>query len=225
MPALSGFRVLRYDLAGHGASAHRSFRPSSLGALSNQLLVLLDHLGAGRAHLAGFSIGGMINRRFALDHPRRVASLVILNSPHDRGAGQGAVEERAKTVRQQGAMATLEAALQRWFTPAYLGNIETTDVVRGWRAEADPESYANAAWVLAHGVRELIAPDPPISTPTLVMTCEADSGSTPEMSRAIAAEIAGAQLHIVPRLKHLGLMEAPEAFADPIRAFLERQPR
>ena len=92
--------------------------------------------------------------------------------------------------------------------------------MRDWRNQVDPESYAQAAWVLAHGVRELIAPNPPITAPTLVMTCEHDSGSTPDMSRAIAAEIAGAQLCIVPELQHLGLMERPKSFTDPILEFL-----
>ena len=85
---------------------------------------------------------------------------------------------------------------------------------------ADPESYAQAAWVLAHGVRELIHPPVPVTAPTLVMTCENDSGSTPAMTHAIAAEITGAQTLIVPRLQHLGLMEAPTAFSDPVTAFL-----
>lgn len=222
LPALTGCRVLRYDLYGHGGS-----QPArdvlSLAVFAQQLADLMAHVGMGRAHIVGFSIGGMINRRFALDFPDKVASLAILNSPHDRGrAAQEAVEARAKAVREQGAFATFDAAVKRWFTPDYLATGDGPALVRAWRGQADAESYAQTAWVLAHGVRELIAPDPPVSVPALVMTCENDSGSTRHMSRDIAAEIAGAQTLIVPHLQHLGLMENPDAFTDPIRAFLAK---
>ena len=77
----------------------------------------------GPAHLVGFSIGGMINRRVAMDHPDLVRSLVILNSPHDRGAQmQREVEARARQALDQGAEATLQAALERWFTPEFLAS-------------------------------------------------------------------------------------------------------
>jgi pimeloyl-ACP methyl ester carboxylesterase len=44
------------------------------------------------------------------------------------------------------------------------------------------------------------------------------------MSHEIASEIAGAQSLIVPKLKHLGMMEDPEAFTAPILKFLNAQP-
>lgn len=215
------YRVLAYDLYGHGQSGPAP-DAVTLTLLARQVTGLMDVVGMDRAHLVGFSIGGMINRRVALDAPDRVASLVILNSPHDRGeAAQAQVEQRAKTVGQGGAMATMDAALKRWFTPGYLEHGQGPSQVRTWREQVHPESYAGTAWVLANGVRELIAPAPPISAPTLVMTCENDSGSTPAMSRAIAAEIAGSDCRIVPRLQHLGLMEEPDLFSKPIAEFLE----
>ena len=73
-------------------------------------------------------------------------------------------------------------------------------------------SYAAHRRVLAEGVRELIRPDPPLTHPALVMTCENDSGSTPAMSRRSPAEIDGADVVIVPGLQHLGLIERPELF-------------
>ena len=216
-----GYRILTYDLYGHGDSAPPPDK-ADLTLFARQIAGCLDHAGIAAAHLVGFSIGGMINRRFALDYPDRTLSLAILNSPHARGeAGQEQVEARARAAREQGTSATLDAAIQRWFTPEFLAADPAPDLVRSWRRQADPESYAQTAWVLAHGVRELIAPDPPITAPALVMTCEHDVGSTPMMSRAIAAEIAGARVTIVPGLKHLGLMEDRNAFLRPISAFLD----
>ena len=217
------YRVLSYDLYGHGDSAPPP-DIASLTVYSDQLADLMTGLGISQAAVVGFSIGGMINRRFALDHGDRLTALAILNSPHDRGAeAQKAVEARAATVREQGALSTMDTALARWFTPELLETRpEVTQLVRDWRLKADAESYAQAAWVLAAGVTELINPTPAITAPSLVLTCENDTGSTPAMSHAIAAEITGSDTHIVPHLQHLGLMEAPELFTTPVMEFLER---
>ncbi len=219
--AFTDYRILRYDLYGHGQSAPLP-EEATLSLYARQLAGLLDHLAIPHAHILGFSIGGMINRRFALDFPDRVVSLVILNSPHDRGAdGQAAVESRAKIVRDKGAMATMDAALKRWFTPEYLASgADGPTKVQNWRSQADVESYAQAAWVLANGVRELITPEPPISARSMVITCENDSGSTPAMSHAIADEIESAEVRIIPRLQHLGLMERPDMFTAPVLEFI-----
>jgi len=198
------YRVLSYDLAGHGDSA----LPEAAVTLT----------------LVGFSLGGMINRRVALDHPDRVWALAILNSPHRRGAAQQElVEARARDTAGGGPGATLEATLERWFTPEYRRiNKVLVDEVRAVVLANDHDSYARHRQVLAHGVKELIRPDPPITQPTLVITCENDSGSTPEMSHAIGREIAGAEVVILPGLRHLGLVERPGLFAERIEEFLDR---
>lgn len=218
-----GFRVVNYDLYGHGESTPLT-TDATLALYGDQIAALMDHVEIDTAAIVGFSIGGMINRRFVLDHGARASSLAILNSPHNRGEeAQQQVEARALTVRDQGAMATMDAALVRWFTPGHLHQQpEHETAVRTWRNQVHPESYAQAAWVLANGVRELIAPDPPVAIPTLVMTGEHDTGSTPAMAHAIAAEIDGAETIIVDAVKHLGLMEQPQTFTGPVRAFIER---
>jgi len=220
LPAFKNYRVLTYDLYGHGGSDPLA-GTASLESFAEQLVALCDNLGLRGLHVIGFSVGGMINRRLALDHGDYVSSLVILNSPHDRGpAAQAMVEKRALSARDQGAFSTFDAALRRWFTPQYLETRSGPAHVRKWREQADEGSYAQTAWVLAHGVRELTGRDGEITAPTLVITCENDSGSTPAMSHDIAAEIPGAETIIVPRLQHLGLMETPDAFTTPILKFL-----
>ena len=65
------YRVITFDLYGHGESAVPPSTPS-LSLFSDQILELLDQLGIGTAAVAGFSLGGMIARRFAMDHRRPV---------------------------------------------------------------------------------------------------------------------------------------------------------
>jgi pimeloyl-ACP methyl ester carboxylesterase len=216
-------RVVSYDLYGHGDSAPLADE-ASLTGYSEQLVALLDEVEIERAAIVGFSIGGMINRRAALDHPERIWALAILNSPHDRGdVAQREVETRAARAKSEGAMGTMDAALERWFTPAFLASEPpAAELVRHWRASVDSRSYAEAAWVLAHGVRELTGPGRRLEVPSLVMTCENDIGSTPAMARSIAAAIDGAETVIVPDLRHLGLIEDPAAFTAPLVDFLEK---
>jgi pimeloyl-ACP methyl ester carboxylesterase len=217
------YRVLAYDLLGHGETALPE-GSVTLTALSKQLIALLDQLGIDRAALVGFSLGGMINRRCAMDHPDRVSALAILNSPHDRGEDQQQiVEARARATAAGGPAAGIDVTLARWFTNDFCGDHPARVAkVRDIVLANDPANYAAHRQVLAEGVRELIAPRPSITLPMLVMTCEHDSGSTPAMSHAIARETPGAETVIVPQLQHLGLIERPEFFAQPVQDFLDR---
>ena len=217
------YRVLRYDLCGHGDSVAPQTTPS-LTVLSEQLARLLDELAIAYATIIGFSLGGMINRRFAIDHPSRVSALVILNSPHERSPeAQRLVEERAAQTDAGGPAAAIDTTLQRWFTPQFLtASPRVVASVRATVLANNAQNYARHRQVLASGVTELIRPHPPVSAPTLVMTCAQDSGSTPAMSHAIALEIAGAECVIVPGLQHLGLIERPDVFTLEILGFLAR---
>jgi pimeloyl-ACP methyl ester carboxylesterase len=217
------FRVLSYDLCGHGQTALPTGEVT-LTFLSAQLIGLLDTLQIAQAALVGFSLGGMINRRCAIDYPDRVSALAILNSPHDRGdAQQKLVEERARQTAAGGPAAGIDVTLARWFTDAFRkDHPEQVSAIRDVVLANNADNYAAHRQVLARGVIELIRPDPPLIHPTLVMTCENDSGSTTAMSHAIASEIYGADTLVVPTLQHLGLIEDPVAFADPVRDFLTR---
>lgn len=218
------YRVLSYDLFGHGESADPRGMPS-LMMFSEQIVALLDELGIDRCTIIGFSLGGMINRRFAIDHPDRLDAMVILNSPHERDPeAQRLVEQRAMDSAAGGPGATLDATIERWFTPSFIAaHGDYIERVRGWVLANDAENYARCRRVLAFGVVELIRPQPPIIHPTLVMTCENDSGSTPAMSQSICGEIAGAQVIVVPELQHMGLVENAGFFINAIGDFLEQE--
>ena len=220
-PLAASYRVLTYDLFGHGETVQPPSRPS-LSLFSEQLAGLLNELDIASAHISGFSLGGMINRRLAMDRPDLVLSLIIHNSPHERSPeGQATVEKRAADTGAGGPVATLDATIERWFTADYIvSHPKEIQMVRDWVLANEIESYTQCRQVLAHGVKELIRPKPPITHPTLVMTCENDSGSTPAMSHAIASEIAGAETIIVPALQHMGLMEQPALFVGPTLKFL-----
>ncbi len=225
LPALAGrYRVLTYDLYGHGDSPPPPETPS-LGLFSRQLRAVMDHCGFRRAAMVGFSLGGMVVRRVAQDAPERVAALAILHSPHRRvPEAQAAILERVERAREVGPASTVDAALVRWFgEDCRATNPELMDLVRSWVMANDITVYHTVYRVLADGVDEIISPTPPIACPTLVMTGDEDFGNGPEMARAIAAEIEGAELCILPGLRHMALAEKPEAVNQPLVRFLDRQ--
>jgi pimeloyl-ACP methyl ester carboxylesterase len=166
----------------------------------------------------------MIARRFAQDVPGRTAALAILHSPHQRTPeAQTAIEARVAQARTTGPSSTVDAALERWFTDAYRpANPDMMDLVRGWVTANDPAVYHTVYRLLAEGVAEIVAPTPPIRCPALVLTGDEDFGNGPEMTHAIAAEIEGAEVHILKGLRHMALAEDPPSVNGPLAAFLDR---
>src|SRR4051812_48345765 len=72
----SGHRVLAYDARGHGRSAPTA--QYTYRELADDLARVMDDHGLQRAVLAGASMGAHTILRFALDHPERVAAIVLI---------------------------------------------------------------------------------------------------------------------------------------------------
>lgn len=221
LPDLTKFRVLTYDLIGHGETAPPEGDPS-LKDLADQLAALLDHLQIDKAAIVGFSLGGMIARRFAQDDRDRTTALVVLHSAHRRSEkAQGAILFRVAQAEEHGPEATVELALQRWYTEAaQASRPDLMDLTRSWILANRREIYVKLYRILAHGVEEIVAPNPPITVPTLVLTGDEDHGNNPEMSAAITTEIPRARLVILKGLRHMALAEDPPAVNRPVLDFL-----
>jgi pimeloyl-ACP methyl ester carboxylesterase len=221
LPDLARFRVVTYDLIGHGETAPPQGQPT-LKDLADQLAALLDHLQIDKAAIVGFSLGGMIARRFAQDHRDRTTALVVLHSAHKRTEKQqGAILFRVAQAEDHGPEATVDLALQRWYTEnAQATRPDLMALTRSWILANKREVYVKLYRILAHGVDEIIAPQPPLTVPTLVLTGDEDTGNNPEMSIAIATEIPRARLVILKGLRHMALAEDPSAVNRPVVDFL-----
>lgn len=221
-PLTARFRVIRYDLLGHGDSADPP-PDCSMDDLVGQLHRLLDEAGIERCALVGFSLGGMIVRAYALAHPERTGALAILNSAHDRNETERAgMRERLDRALREGHVATIDAALERWFTPEFAqARPDVLDRVRRWMEANDPAVYPVVYRVLAEGDAEIADSIRSIRCPTLIVACEEDHGNSPDMARRMAALIPGARTAIIPRLRHMALAEEPEAVSRVLMPFLE----
>jgi 3-oxoadipate enol-lactonase len=221
-PALARqFRIVRYDLLGHGDS-DKPRGPYSMDRMVEQVLGLADHLKLDRFGLVGFSLGGLIVQATALAHPERVAALVILNAAHDRTAAERqAVMTRVEQAERDGPHATVDAALARWFTPGFAERRpDVIDRVRSWVLANDPDVYPSIYRLLATADAPLVHAIAAIRCPTLVMTGAEDNGNSPAMAESMGRRIPGARVVIVPGVRHMGLAENPGAFSAEIVPFL-----
>ncbi len=81
------YRMLSFDMRGHGQSAHpASDAPLSLDLLVDDLFAVTDAAGIGRFHLVGESIGGTLALLAALRAPDRVLTLTVSNGAHVGGS-------------------------------------------------------------------------------------------------------------------------------------------
>jgi pimeloyl-ACP methyl ester carboxylesterase len=213
-------RVLRYDLRGHGES-EKVPGPYSLEDLSDDLVELLDAMQWERVHCFGFSLGGLIAQRFALDHRERLMRVGLISAIAGRTP-----EEQASALRRAdelraggGAGAHLGQAVTRWFTDAFREAHPEVIEARKQRILAnDPQCYAAAYRVLA--AYDLADDLPKIQHESLVATGEFDQGSNTRMARLMAKRIPHAQLRILPDMKHALLLECPHLLAELITSFV-----
>ncbi|UTW09362.1 alpha/beta fold hydrolase [Pseudomonas benzenivorans] len=217
------FRVIAYDMLGHGSSPLPP-ADTELPAYAEQLLELLDHLDLPQAVVVGFSMGGLVARAFALQHPTRLNGLAVLNSVFNRNAEQRAgVIERTSQVAEHGPAANVEAALTRWFSREYLAaNPAQVAAIRQTLANNDPQGYLTTYRLFA--TQDMFGADALscIQVPTLVATGSLDAGSTPEMAEQLAERITGARAAILEEQRHMMPVESPRLVNQLLLDFLER---
>lgn len=73
----AGFHVFALDLRNHGDSFHA--REMNHAALAGDVIAWMDAQDLERVHLLGHSMGGKAAMRLAVDHPRRVDKLVVVD--------------------------------------------------------------------------------------------------------------------------------------------------
>ncbi|GGN04270.1 hypothetical protein GCM10010967_43990 [Dyadobacter beijingensis] len=74
------FRVVLFDMKGHGMSG-KVKTGYDLTSMTNDLHDLMDALGIEKAHLAGYSYGGLVALKMAARFPERVGKLAIIEGP------------------------------------------------------------------------------------------------------------------------------------------------
>jgi pimeloyl-ACP methyl ester carboxylesterase len=206
--AAKGPHVVRFDNRDVGLSSHLKGGPKyTVDDMARDGFAVLDAVGTNTAHIAGWSMGGMIVQAMALQHPERVLSMTSVMSAPGPVLGEreadvmAAFMAPAATTRDEAAERHL-AGLRAWGSPAsYDVERITADANAAYDRCWDPEGRARQAMAIGASPSRVDALAS-LTVPTLVIHGDADRLVPLAAGRATAEAIPGARLEIVEGMGH-----------------------
>jgi 3-oxoadipate enol-lactonase len=221
VPALArGFKVLRYDLRGHGGSESTP-GDYTIDILVRDLRTLLDELKVEKTSLVGLGLGGALAQAFAIQHPQRVERLMPCCCRAQMVPEFAALWHKLRdTVRQNGLESIVEPTVQRWFSEDFkAAHPEVLDKVRRMIRGTTQQGYlgvtgAFLGLALAPRLGE-------IKAPTLYVSGADDHlGGPPPLMQALSEKVKGARHVSVPKAAHIANIQHPEGFNQVLKEFL-----
>ncbi|WP_306252508.1 alpha/beta fold hydrolase [Parvularcula sp. IMCC14364] len=220
----SDYRVIRYDLLGHGLTGpdpQSRYAPQERAVFLGQLLEALE---LEQPVIAGNSLGGLAAWRFAATAPESLAALILV-SP---GAypQNGVTEEPAEVPDAMKAYLLLAPPEGVKMSADLIyadGNKITPERLTVLRDMMRREGNGPA---MIESVEEFVLPDPEpllskITVPTLILWGEEDLLIPPADGVRMQKTIADARLITYPGVGHSAQEEAPAQTVADVRLFLE----
>lgn len=93
------YRVIAFDLRGHGHS-DKPHDPRAYDEIGLDAIRLLDHLRIEKAHVVGYSLGGIIALKLLTTHPQRFLSAVVGGAAYRRARGNDADQATEAAARE-----------------------------------------------------------------------------------------------------------------------------
>ena len=217
------FKVLTYDLRGHGHS-DKPRGPYSIEQFAMDTNQLLLSLGMTPCHVVGISLGGMIAMQLALDAPENVKSLVLVNTTPDmvvRSIKQRLeLWQRLLLVRFFGMRKVGEVLASRIFPGSDQLELRNLFVER-W-AENDPFAWRESlkglvGWSVLDRLGE-------IRCPVLVISADQDYIPVSE-KEAYGSKFPDGRLVVIENSHHATPVDQPEKFNRFVYDFLQRKKR
>ena len=193
----------------------------------DDVIAVLDHLKADKAHVVGLSMGGFATLHVGLAYPERARSLVVAGcgygaQPGDEEKFRTECEAAARSLETEGA----SAAARYGLGPTRIA-FQVKDP-RGWKEASD--AFANSPLEgvarTLRGVQmrrpllyQLVEPMRGLDVPTLVMTGDEDDPCL-EAALLLKRNIARSGLVVLPRSGHAINLEEPDAFNEAVGQFL-----
>lgn len=215
--------VITYDVRGFGKSPVGDAN-GTVEQMADDLAQIVSAADVGPVWLVGFSMGGVIAQRFALDFPDMVEGLVLVAS--SCVVGKPGVEyftSRTKMVEEGGLKVFQQIATEDG--RGCIGNGDET-LVEAYQnvrinAVSDPEGYLNAARAMLRlSEKPIIDELGKINKPTLVVAGELDIYCPPKASKMIADAIPGSELKTIPGAGHCVHWETPDITNELISNFI-----
>jgi pimeloyl-ACP methyl ester carboxylesterase/ketosteroid isomerase-like protein len=208
-----GWRVILWDMRGHGQSAAPAQAALYSQALSvGDMAAVLDACGEAAAIVGGLSLGGVMSLAFNVAHPERVQALVLCDT------GPGFRNPEARHQWNERALARARELEEKGMA-AFRGGGETR-----LGTHRSPLGLANAArGMLTQHTSDLIDSLPDIAVPTLVLVGSEDKNFL-AAADYMAGKIADAQKAVIDGAGHAANLDRPEAFNRALGEFLAGLP-
>jgi 3-oxoadipate enol-lactonase len=217
MPAfVRSFRVIRYDMRGHGRSTSAA-GDVTIEQLGRDALAVLDAANVTRAAVAGVSLGGLTAIWIGEHAADRVERLVLANTAARIGTSD-TWSARIRVVREGGMAVAADLAIPRWFTDGFREN--HPDIMQAYRAmvlTTPLESYVSACSALRDA--DLRGETSRIAAPTLVIAGGEDRSTPPADSELLRDTIPDAHMEVLDAA-HLANVERAEEVTSLMLGFL-----
>lgn len=215
LPCLpTAWRIVRFDKRGHGLSERGG--EASVEDHAEDAAAVIEAVGQGPVAFVGLSVGGLIGQALAAARPDLVAALVLSNSAARVGTPEF-WQARIDAVEGQGLASIADGIMERWFSASF----RATPNLSPWRtmlARTDAEGYAACCRALARA--DLTASTARLRLPVLAVAGTEDGATPPDLVRVTADLVPGARFALIEGVGHIPPVEAPEAMAAHLVAFL-----
>ncbi len=219
---LDGWMRIAPDLRGMGQSDAPDLG-YSMATYAEDLLALLTALGVERTVLCGLSMGGYVALEMVRRAPKRIRSLILMDTRADADSADGrrARDAAAAQAREGGAEAIAAAMLPRML--ARTAPEEAPALVERVRRMMEATPVAGILGAItamrdrpdSTGVLATLPGDA-----SLVLVGEDDQLTPPPLARALADALPGGRLAIIAGAGHLPPLERPEATTLLLAEFL-----
>ena len=202
--------------------------PYALDAQVELTTGLMDQLGIDEAVLVGNSAGGAVAMLTALENPKRVKALVLIDPAVYSGGNQSPIMRWLANTPQMRRLGPLVARqIQRWglgfARSAWHDPAQMTDAIwEGYQKPLQAADWDRALWEMtaASAPSGLPARLAELTLPVLVITGDDDRIVPTEQSVKLANELPNAELVVVPACGHVPQEECPQVVLDAIQTFL-----
>lgn len=218
-------RVILVDNRGSGQTQVRHYVVHRVAHMAADLAAVLDAAGETRAHVVGFSMGGMIAQQFVLDFPQRVRSLALLGT-HSGGPWATQAEPEVRRLLFDKARMSAEDSLRALRPYTYASGTPDTliDEDALVRLASQPSARDYQAQLMALIGWSVYLQLPLIDCPTLVLHGLQDRLIPPANARRTAERIAGADLVEWPDASHWLMTDQNERVLDALTTHFDRHP-
>lgn len=213
--------AVAWDARGYGESDDYE-GDLDFGDYARDLVRVLDHFGARKAHIVGLSMGGRIAMDFAQNFPDRLLTLTLCDT--HRGYSHFSEEKKAEFIRLRKEPLVNGGEPRDIAVPVAKTLVGPNASQEAFDKLVDSMTRLHK-WSYIKSIEATVRTDShdrlgEIRVPTHVVCGADDRLTTPDMAREIAAMIPGATLTIIPNAGHLSNIEQPDAFNQAVVRFI-----